>query len=360
MHDGPQVQDDGRSDVTVKEDSRGEVVNCDERPEISYWCNRCNSSIGPRKKNPEKYISHEEHVRKCWSNGKLGIDYVECALCRFAGCKIAQHVKLTHDMSKENYVKKYGSLISQNSSKRYGATENCDWINRRKNEGKDLSEYKLKIASAVSTAIMSNPDERARRASLLGTLNKRQDFRDKSSRTAKVTSSRPDVIANRTGQLKRWRREHPEKFQATIEKALKITSSRPEKLLFEICKEILGNDTISQFKIQHPLIPTKSHRARIDIANKNLKVLIELDGPFHFKPIVGEEHLSFRRVRDLAVEKYAIENGYVLIRISYDLFDGKKFDESVSNCLREVSNMKSCVVKIGSWYCDENSQVDVI
>lgn len=263
-------------------------------------------------------------------------------------------------MSKAIYEDKYGPTICLESSRRYSETDNYNWIERKKAVGEDLTDYKTKMSSAVSNSIMLNPDERCRRASLLGTLNKRQDFRDKSSKTAKVTSSRPDVIANRTENLRRWRLNYPEKFQAAIEKALKTSSSRPEKILFGICKEIWGEGTITQFQIRHSLIPTKSHRARIDIANKALKVLIEFDGPFHFKPILGEEHLKYRKSRDFAVEKYAIENGYVLVRISYDLFDGKKFDESVLNCLRDVSNMKSCVVKIGSWYCNENSRVDVI
>lgn len=288
------------------------------------------------------------------------MNYVECRLCKFAGCKITQHVTNEHGVSKVDYEKKYGSTICIESSKRYGETDNGNWIERKKSAGEDLSEYKTKMGLAVSNAIMSNQEERLRRSTLLGALNKRQDFRDRSSKIAKITSSRLDVIENRTLQLKRWREEYPEKFQAAIEKALKVSSSRPEKLLFEICKEIFGDDTVSQLQIRHPLIPTKSHRARIDIANKCLKVLIEFDGPFHFKPIMGEEHLNVRKARDIAVEKYAIENDYVLIRISYDLFDGKKFDESVLNCLRNVFTMKSCVVKIGRWYCDENNQLDVV
>jgi len=356
MYDGSQVQDDGRTDATVEENSRGEAVDRDDRLEISYWCNRCSSSIGPRKKNPERYISHEDHIKKCWINGTAGVDYVECAICKFAGRKITQHVKLSHDLSKNDYELMYGPTTCEESSKEYGKTGNCNWIERKKSAGEDLTSYKKKMGRSVSSSIMSNPEERSRRAMLLGELNKRQDFRDRSSAIAKVTSSREDIIEKRTEQLRRWRRDCPEEFQAAIEKALKTNSSRPEKILFEICKGVFGEKTSKQLQVQHHLIPTKSHRARIDIANKELKILVEFDGPFHFKPILGEEHLKLRIQRDFAVEQYAVENGYVLVRISYDLFDGKTFDKKVVESLKLALGMSCCIIRIGKFYSSENNQ----
>lgn len=292
-------------------------------------------------------------MKICWPGGIVGLNYVECKLCMFAGCKITQHVMRAHGICKKVYEEKYGSTVCLESSKKYGATDNCNWIERKKAAGEDLAEYRTKMSLSVSNSIMSDLSERARRASVLGALNKRQDFRDRSSKAAKITSARPEVIANRTEQLRRWRCDHPEEFQAALEKALKMSSSRPEKLLLELCREILGNDTTAQLQIQHPLIPTKSHRARVDIANKALKVLVEFDGPFHFKPILGEERLMLRKARDKGVERYAVENGYVLIRVSYDTFNGKIFENRVLDCLRNVSNMKSCVVKIGNLYSSE-------
>lgn len=355
MYNGSQIQDNNGENVVIKKDSRRKVIYCDEREEMSYWCNRCKSSIGPRKKTPERYISHEEHVLKCWPSGKRDIDFVECFLCKFAGSKITQHVQSAHGLSKEEYIEKYGPVICSASSKRYGSTDNCNWITRKKNDGEDLTTYKAKMGLAVSNAIMSNTNERNRRSNLLGSLNKRQDFRDRSSKAAKITSSRPEILEKRSARLKRWREENPEEFQKIITKSLQKSSSRPEKLLFEICKEIFGESTVSQFQVQHILIPNKTKRARIDIANKDNKILVEFDGPFHFKPILGMDNLALRIARDEAVEKYAIENDYVLIRISYDCFDGKHFNENVLNTLKEciAKRFNSCVIRIGNCYSCE-------
>jgi len=258
-----------------------------------------------------------------------------------------------HGFSKENYTKLYGSTICSASQKKYGSTGNFNWISRKKDKGEDLSAYKSKMSEAVSCAIISNEKERTRRSKLLGSLNKRRDFRERSSRIAKITSSRPEILSKRTAQLRKWRIEHPEEFQETLTKILKNKSSKPEKILFEICKTIFGDSTIRQLQIHHTSIPNKSNRARVDIANKEHKILVEFDGPFHFLPIAGEKHLQDRIARDLAVEKYAVENEYVLLRISHDLFDGLKFDDCVLAELENARFKKSCVLRIGKFYADE-------
>lgn len=277
----------------------------------------------------------------CWPGGTLGVDYVECALCKFAGCKITQHVESQHGLSKVKYVELYGMTISRVSSEKYGSTDNCNWIQRKKDEGHDLAEYRQKMSTSVSKAILSSPEERQRRSVMLGSLNKRQDFRDRSSAAAKITSSRPEIISKRTENLRNWRLENPEKFQEILSKFVNCSSSRPEKILLNICKEILGEDTEGQFQIKHPSIPNKSHRAKVDIANKPKRILVEFDGPFHFIPLRGDEVLKQSIERDLAVEKYALKHGYSLIRISHDMFDGKMFDNTV------IDFLKDCVSKIG-------------
>jgi hypothetical protein len=351
MHDGPQVQDDGREDATFERDSRTKIVDCDERPEISYWCNRCDTHVGPRKKQPHLYLAHELHVLRCWPDGKIGVDYVECALCKFAGSKITQHVNSQHQLSKEKYFELYGPAICDVSSKKYSATDNCNWIERRKKEGFDPTEYRQKMSDSVSRAILSSPEERDRRSVMLGSLNKRKDFRDRSSAVARITSSRPEIIAKRTENLNNWRINNPELFQEMASKFIGRGSSRPENILLNMCKEIWGSEVTSQFQIKHPSIPNKSHRARVDIANKSKHILIEFDGPFHFFPILGIELLDQQIKRDLAVENYAMENGYLLIRISEDMFNGKSFQSDVINLLKECDS-KFGIIRLGKAYSE--------
>jgi very-short-patch-repair endonuclease len=354
MHNGSQIQDDGRAEDTTQADLGRGSFDCDPRREISYWCNRCDSAIGPRKKSPEKYVSHEQHVLYCWPGGVEGIDYVECVICRFAGCKITQHVKNEHRMSKEEYIEKYGPVICSASTNKYKEQNayNCDWITRKKEAGEDLSEYKAKMGAAVSSAIMSNDIERARRAELIAGLNKTERFKKKASETAKKTSARPEIQEARTKVLAQWRIDNPEKFQQFVESSLLIQISKPERILHELCEVILGEGVGRQHQIQHQEIPYPSKKARVDISHREKKILVEFDGPFHFLPIHGEEALNTRQARDRAVEKYAVENGYLLIRISYDAFKGKQFEDWSIQQLKEAVNdeRRGRVVRIGKYY----------
>lgn len=279
---------------------------------------------------------------------------MECALCKFSGSNITRHVKISHGLTKEEYYERYGPTLAPASKKKYSASmksREC-WITKKKEAGEDLSAYREKMSRSVSRAIMSNDKERERRARLLGELNKRQDFRDRASKAAKVTSSREDILAARTAQLARWRENNPEKFQESIAKRLEKKTSKPERILYELCKNTLGSSTTKQLQIQHPEIPTKTKRARVDIAHREKKILVEFDGPFHFKPIIGQEHLEHRRVRDLAVEKYAVERGYLLIRVSYDTYSKGQFTDEAKRAIVEAlqSDTRSAVVRIGEMF----------
>jgi hypothetical protein len=277
-------------------------------------------------------------------------------LCKFAGCKITQHIKNEHGMTKEEYIEKYGPVICSASKGKYKTQNayNCDWITRKKEAGEDLSEYKAKMGSAVSNAIMSNETERSRRAKLIGELNKSERFKKKASETAKKTSARPEIQEARAKVLAQWRTDNPEKFQQFIVSSLMIQVSKPERILYELCKDILGENTGRQQQIQHKDIPHASKKARIDISHKEKKIFIEFDGPFHFKPIHGEELLQLRQARDRAVEKYAVENKYLLIRISYDAFKSERFEDWAIQRLKEElhDERRGRIVRIGKYYED--------
>lgn len=248
----------------------------------------------------------------------------------------------------------YGPMLAPASKDKYSnasKSREC-WITKRKEAGDDLHEYREKMACSVSRAIMSNDNERARRSKQLGELNRRQDFRDRSSKAAKKTSSREDILAMRTQNLAKWRKNNPEAFQETIRKILAKKISRPEAALYQLCKDVLGDEVKAQIQIQHPMIPSATKRARVDIGHREKKILVEFDGPFHFKPIMGQEHLEHRKLRDLAVEKYAVERGYLLIRVSYDVYDKGNFTSDAKNMITEAlhSSKRSEVIRIGSMF----------
>ena len=89
---------------------------------------------------------------------------------------------------------------------------NGDWISRAKERGEDLTEYFEKLSCKISEGIMKSDSAREARRQNLSRLNKTQEFRERSSETAKKTSSRKDIQDKRSKQLAKWRENNPEEF----------------------------------------------------------------------------------------------------------------------------------------------------
>ncbi len=312
----------------------------DSRPVIQYYCNKCNKCVKKAGYNAE--YTHEQHIRECWPNGIEGIDYVECRLCKFAGLKITIHVKKEHNIERSEYEEKYGPLKCSKSLEKIktAAKNNGDWINRKKEEGEDLSEYKSKMGVAVSQSIMSNSEERARRAELMGQLNKRDDARERSSKAAKITSARPEILENRAKQLKNWRDENPEEFYENclskmISNEIKMTN--PEKILQDFLK--IRNDyqfKWSQIIISETFTPNKTLRKQIDFGDHNKKIYVEFDGIRHFKCVQSKDEFERTQKMDVLLNEYIELNNCTLIRISYDQYKNLKFKPECLERLNEI------------------------
>ena len=225
-----------------------------------------------------------------------------------------------HDVLPDDYIETYGGrTICESARECYRSTGNFDWINRVKLRGDDLSEYKRRMSTAVSKAIMSNEDERHRRSIMLANMNRTPEARSRSSRITKLTSSRPDILSARSEVLRRWRRDNQDVFLENA-KALSRsnkTRSRPEYELFELCTSL---DRDAQF--EHGLIyttPASSHRFyQLDIVSVERKIAIEFDGVFHFRCLFGLERFERQVRRDREVNDVLPRDGYMLIRVSYD------------------------------------------
>jgi very-short-patch-repair endonuclease len=290
-----------------------------------------------------------------------GGDIIKCGLCSHTSAKLTQHIKKEHNLTKEFYLENYGELVSPNSKDRYSAVakENGDWINKAKESGKDLSEFKAKLSKSVSEAIMSNPEERARRAKLLGELNKTKEFRDKASETAKITSARPEIQAARAAQLKRWRDKNPEEFyEKCTSKAFASSKkqTRPEKYFKKFAFEELK---VYDFKYSQSLYSekfiNKSKRRQIDFMSEDRKIWIEIDGPLHFKnSFEGYERIV---AKDKVVDSIAIDKDKVFIRISFDQWDQKTgiFNVDVRLKIKQIlEDNKPGVYCLGKEYGSKN------
>jgi hypothetical protein len=287
----------------------------------------------PYDNRPTRLKTHEA---KCEiQHGVEGRDYVRCKLCNIASKSITQHVRRDHGMSKEDYTEKYGSVKCTASTDKYSSANkvNSQWIERAKAEGHDLTEYKVKMSQAVSAAIMSNSVERARRSKMLGDMNRTDEARQRSSNTAKITSARSEIQAQRSANLARWRAENPDEFyekctRAAIESPKART--KPELFVHNYLVNIFPERIWDLGKqIKSELFTTRqSRRAQIDILDRENLIAIEIDGPWHFKCELHqgdnpEKSFADRITRDQQLNNVMQILGYCLIRLSYDTWHGR-------------------------------------
>ena len=327
-----------------------------------YLCTRCGANVGCTK-NKKKSCSYSDHLKSCWPNGTSGIDYIECALCEFAGLKITQHIKQVHNLSKDEYIKNYGPTICKASQKHYGDTGNYNWIRRAKERGEDVSEKFSASGKAKSAGILASSRAiEARRQNMIN-LNKRPERREKSSQTAKKTSSRPEIIEARTEALRKWRTNNFDDFYEKCVMPMigacptaegEIRQTKPEQLLLELLKNRV--DYIFKYSqcIKSNSFSTLSKRKQVDFGDKKAKVYIEFDGIHHFRNVMSSEVLEKTQSSDASLDKLIEKRGWTLIRISYDQFNGKKFLEScVKNLSLILDNPKPGVFRIGEAYTKE-------
>lgn len=344
MHDKSQVQDKRREDAAPAPNTQrgfGDSCICG-KTSISYRGLR----------------SHKRRCKEFIDSAILSGDLIRCKLCEYIASKLSQHVKNIHSISPQDYARDYGPVVAPGTASRYSAVakSNGDWINRAKENGTDLSEYKEKLSKSLSKSIMENQKERERRSRLLGSLNKTAAFRKKSSDTAKITSARPDVIRARSLQLKKWRDNNPDQFYKKCTAIMhKKYQTLPEKKLFEFCKSLNSNfESNKQIKsVKHFLI-NKTASKQIDILDKEAKILLEFDGVYHFRPIFGEDNFKKIKSKDLELNKYCLDNNYLLIRISQSCFIYKNindFDIATKDKISYlIKNQKPGIHFIGSEY----------
>lgn len=244
---------------------------------------------------------------------------IKCALCEEVGSSLASHVRKAHGMSKEDYVKKHGPVLASGSKERYSQVNkhNSQWISRAKERGEDLTEYWEKVSNAVRTSIMNSPEERERRSKMLGSLNKTDAFRKKASETAKKTSARRDIREQRAANLKKWRNNNREKFASLITKLFSTKKKTKPEVSLDVwlIKNFNGAFEYSQF-FYSKSFNMISGRKQVDFASIDKNIIIEVDGPRHFK----RELDGFFKIRDrdIALCNYSIRKKKTLIRISHD------------------------------------------
>lgn len=357
VHSRAQVRDErNERDLATARNYRTQTEH--PRKRINYRCSRCRKQVGC-----EDY-THAQHLVDCYGNETPGIDYVECQFCEIVGVRIASHIKTDHpEISKDDYIKLHGPVMAYACRQKYvnAGKSNGDWINRVKEAGGDLTEYKKRMGRAVSNAILSNPEKCARRSELSKTTitqwAQSEEGRLSSSETAKETSSKPEILEARAQNLRAWRAREPEAFQEIIRK-LTSFQSKPEKWTREFLQanfpeyDFRGN----QMLISHEhFSEMKTNRRQIDILSRDKKIIVEVDGPFHFKEINGWVALDEAKRKDDALNMGAIAMGYAVIRIAMDQWhaSGELKEDCQLWLLDKVRNAAPGLYRRGKWYYDE-------
>lgn len=257
--------------------------------------------------------------------GVLGIDFVKCVICGFCSKKLGNHLLKEHKKTSEQYTKEYpGSVTlcdSTGANLSLAHHGRVNWVSRMKSTGQeaDLATKLAEMGKKVSSTLMSNSEERRRRADVLGALNKTKEFRSKASQTALKTSSRIEILLARSERLRQWRIENPQAFyEKCTSKIVKMQSSKPEKALAAWTRQtFVEHEFRSSQKMYHGSFTTVSKQRQIDIFSKKLGIAIEFDGPIHFKNIPSWNQLEEVQKRDAEVNS-VLSTEFLLIRVSYD------------------------------------------
>jgi hypothetical protein len=295
------------------------------------YCKNCKPKIKLDQKtsnNSGKFLGKEE-----------GKDFVICTVCGYHAKSLRIHLNKKHNISPENYS---GKIICSESSKTYSEQNkyNGNWISRANDAGIDLSDYKEKMSKAVSESILADPDDRKRRSKIMTTVNKSDIMRKKASDTAKKTSARRDIQLQRVARIHAWQKANPEEhYKKCILNMLDSWHSKPENELFNMLKERSKyNFKQNQFLKSNTFI-TNTKRKQIDIADHGNRMYIEFDGVFHFKQTTLRQlgSLETTQLKDKLLDDFIIDNGFTLIRVSFDQFSYKKSDYGFSKkCIDRI------------------------
>ena len=256
------------------------------------------------------------------------------------GKSITSHVK-KHGLSKKEYKAKYGPTVCKKTKTNYSDTKNYDWIRREKEKGNDLKEYREKLSIAISKGIMSSPSAREARRKNLSSLNKTEEFRKRSSEVAKKTSSRKDILENRTKQLRGWRENHPDEFYKKCTSVMhRSYTSKPESDLFDFVKTLNSNfKRNQQIHKAKKFMSVKSNTRQIDMLARKDKIVIEFDGIIHFKDVYRNGTLVKIRKKDKELNEVMTNEGWTVIRVSHDQYSYKSGEGFKKECLDEVTKI---------------------
>lgn len=298
---------------------------------------------------------------------KENLSEVTCFMCGKRGKSLRSHIRRIHNMTNDEYLSVYqnAKIMCDETRDKYrqSARKNAkiygNWITQARIRKDDDLTIRLKnLGESVRSSIMSNPVEQRRRSELakktIVKWAKSNDGRNVARETAKKTSARPEIIAARSMNLRKWRENNFDLFYETCTKAMhKTWHTKPEKILGEILKNFDDSFLMNQ-TLYDQCFTSKSHRKQIDAMSKKFKIIVEFDGIYHFKQIKKNCLLIDVQKRDAELDHVVSDRALTLIRISHDQFSykgGGKFNDDCMKTLYDIlCNPCPGIFKIGNAY----------
>jgi very-short-patch-repair endonuclease len=285
----------------------------------------------------------KQHQLKCerWIEGKEeGFDYVRCKICGFVSRSLTLHVKSEHGISREEYLEKHGPVVCQTTSEIKKSLDNWNWVKRAKEDDPEkFDTWRKELGPKISVGVLNSPTAREARRQNLTALNKSETQRKISSVTAQRTSARRDIQLKRGENLRRWRVNNPEKFSEIFTKLSKCFASKPELTLHQLLVQEFSSKNFvrnQHLKRRGKFLTTKSHVRQVDIYSPEEKIVVEFDGVYHFKPVKSDVELAYIQRKDQELNHVLVEEGFTLIRVSYDQFKYARGGHFREECLSEI------------------------
>lgn len=136
--------------------------------------------------------------------------------------------------------------------------------------------------------------------------------------------------------------------------------SHPERCLYEL----VNNFYPERFKRGQQIrrigkfVSVKSGTRQIDILDSSNKIVIEFDGPRHFFNLSKIDQLTHIREKDAELNRVLVEEGFTVIRVSFDKFSythGGKFDNVCVQSLKDaIEQHEPKLTLIGDLYLEHN------
>ena len=222
--------------------------------------------------------------------------------------------------------------------------KNRDWV------AKSLQDSRRQHAENISRS----SEGREIRRQNMARRNQSDTARETSSRIAKVTSSRPEILERRSLVLKKWRENNAEDFyNKCTSKMHGRWQSTPEMRLGDLLREMSDYSFSYNQVVKSEMFTWKSKRKQVDYADKSRRVYIEFDGFHHFNDFKGNSSDAVR-VRDRLLDQHIISNGWTLVRISHDQFTysggGKFLEECIEKLKKILRDCTPGIHLIGNCY----------